>query len=162
MSTAQCLFCLRSRVCKKKHFDRDVWEVGASAASYDPSLARPATAVVPNPQVVQRWPLQSVDSGGPGAGVMLSAAGSHGAGAFSLRAPLMPCLGSRPVPPPPRVAFPLHAPAASVTVPPGAFRFFFGWIPLEDDAGYTYWWNTLTNETTYRYPRQPADVGLHR
>lgn len=94
--------------------------------------------------------------------MMLSAAGSHGAGAFSLRAPLMPCLGSRPVPPPPRVAFPLHAPAASVTVPPGAFRFFFGWIPLEDDAGYTYWWNTLTNETTYRYPRQPADVGLHR
>jgi len=129
VSTAQGVFAY-ARVCvQNKHFDRDVWEVGAFATSYDPSLARPATAVVPNPQVVRRWPLQSVGSGGPGAGVMLSAAGSHGAGAFSLRAPLMPCLGSRPVPPPPRVAFPLHAPAASVTVPPGAFRFFFGWIP---------------------------------
>ena len=50
------LFCLRSRVCKNKHFDRDVWEVGAPAASYDPSLARPATAVVPNPHFIQRWP----------------------------------------------------------------------------------------------------------
>ena len=92
MSTAQGVFAY-ARMCAKKHFDRDVWEVGASAASYDPSLVRPATAVVPNPQVVRRWPLQSVDSGGPGAGMMLSVAGSHGAGAFSLRAPHHALLG---------------------------------------------------------------------
>ena len=72
--------------------------------------------------------------------------------------PPLSMMKSSPVAPPPSVMFTSdRAPPVSVTVPPGAFRFFFGWIPLADPQGRTFWWNTVTNETTYDYPTHAAD-----
>ena len=77
---------------------------------------------------------------------------------FVPKLPPLATLRSSPVAPPPSVLFTAdRAPVASVTVPPGAFRFFFGWIPLADAQGLTFWWNTVTNVTTYQYPTQAAD-----
>ncbi len=62
---------------------------------------------------------------------------------FVPKLPPMSMMKSSPVAPPPSVLFTTdRAPVASVTVPPGAFRFFFGWIPLADAMGQTFWWNS--------------------
>ncbi|MFM7979071.1 MAG: hypothetical protein ACKPKO_07105, partial [Candidatus Fonsibacter sp.] len=37
------------------------------------------------------------------------------------------------------------------------FRFPRGWIPVPDEIGQTYWWNTINGSATWIQPSAPAD-----
>jgi hypothetical protein len=91
----------------------------------------------------------------PGAGLSKARAGKA---VLSAGMPMLP-VKSAPATPPPGIIFQANTvlmPGSAI--PPGAFFFLPGWLPLRDGHSRTYWWNTVTNGTTYDFPEVAADL----